>query len=112
MGQIVTARDGRNYTVFEERHLLEVIEEYAGFEVLECLKDFMAESAEAAEETAEENKELMEEIDELQDHQRLVLSEIYEDAERLMELTERHRLERKEISECAEKIWRTLHREL
>ena len=112
MPHVLTASDGRTYTVFDERDVLSLVEDYAGQDIRSWLEDFLSDLRAEVEGSGAEVQEYRDDIDKLQDHQRLVLTDIYEDASWLMKLTDESRLRRKDIRGCAERIWNVLNREL
>ena len=99
MPHVLTAKDGRNHTVSDERDLFQLVAEYIGSD----FRDWLEESREIAKETEKE-------LDELKNHQRQVFTEVYEEAKRLMDLTEK--VDASEIHELTEKIWNVIANEL
>ena len=43
MPHVITARDGRNHTIFDERDILSLVDEYAGFEIRKELEEWLEE---------------------------------------------------------------------
>ena len=116
MPHVLTARDGRNHTVSDERDLLQLVAEYIGFDFRDWLEewaeDYKADLQAELDEARETVKETDKELDGLKNHQRQVFSNVYEEAERLMELTEDGHPDMAEIHSLAEKIWDTIANEL
>ena len=112
MPHVITAVDGRNHTLFDGRDFLSLVDEYIGFEARGFLEDWMKEQDESAAEVQEAAQEYETELDQLRDHQRLVLSDMYEEASWLLKLTGDPHPKRSEIRACAQKIWDVLYQEL
>ena len=112
MPHTLTTSDGRNHTVFDEQDILRLVEEYAGRDVRGWIEDWMIKQAKTLEDSKDEIKECQDEIDRLQDHQRLVLTDMYEEASWLLKLTGEPRPKRSDIRACVEKIWSTLKQEV
>ena len=112
MPHVITARDGRNHTIFDERDILSLVDEYAGYEVLAELEEWLEEQKAQTAEAEETANEYEMENDQLRDHQRLVVSDMYEEASWLLKLTSDPHPKRSDIRECVQKIWDVLHREL
>ena len=75
MPHVITARDGRNHTIFDERDILSLVDEYAGYEVLAELEEWLEEQKAQTAEAEETAKEYETENDQLRNHQRLVFSD-------------------------------------
>ena len=112
MPHVITARDGRNHTIFDERDILSLVDEYAGFEIRRELEEWLEEQKALTAEAEQAAKEYEMENDQLRDHQRLVVSDMYEEASWLLKLTSDPHPKRSDIRECVQKIWDVLHREL
>ncbi len=116
MPHVLTARDGRNHTVMDERDVLRLVSEYMGTEFRDWLEDWAADLNTEYQEKLDEIRELVKEteteLDRLKNHQRQVFTEVYEDAERLMALSEADHPEPSEINRLAENIWFTVQDEL
>ena len=87
MPHVITARDGRNHTIFDERDILSLVDEYAGFEIRRDLEEWLEEKKALTAEAEQAAKEYETENDQLRNHQRLVFSDMYEEASWLMKLT-------------------------
>ena len=114
MPHVLTAKDGRNHTVSDERDLFQLVAEYIGSDFRDWLEewaeDYKADLQAELEEAREIAKETEKELDELKNHQRQVFTEVYEEAKRLMDLTEK--VDASEIHELTEKIWNVIANEL
>ena len=115
MPHVLTARDGRNHTVSDERDLFQLVAEYIGSDFHDWLEewaeDYKTDLQEELDEAREIAKETDKELDELKNHQRQVFTDVYEEAERLLNLTEDHP-DTSEIHRLAEKIWDAISNEL
>ena len=113
---VLTARDGRNHTVADERDLLQLVSEYLGPDFSDWLEEIYADQeAELRDEITEIKeaaKETETELDSLKNHQRQVFTEVYEAAEHLMELSDEEHPDITEINRLAEKIWDVMGNEL
>ena len=107
MPHVLTARDGRNHTVSDERDLFQVVAEYMGSDFRDWLEewadDYKSELQDELDEARETAKETEKELDELKDHQRQVFTNVYEEAERLMDLAKQSGTS--EVRNLTEKIW-------
>ena len=116
MPHVLTAKDGRNHTVFDERDLLQLIADYLGADFRDWLEewagDYKADMQGELDEARETAKEAEQELDKLKNHQRQVFTNMYEEAERLMDLTEKEHPDLAEIHSLAEKIWDVIANEL
>lgn len=116
MPHVLTAKDGRNHTVFNERDLLQLVAEYIGFDFRDWLEewaeDYKADLQAELDEARETVKEAEQELDKLKNHQRQVFTNVYEEAERLMDVTEKEHPDMAEIHSLAEKIWDVIANEL
>ncbi len=116
MPHVLTARDGRNHSVSDERDLFQLVAEYIGFDFRDWLEewaeDYKADLQEELDEARETAKETDKELDELKNHQRQVFTNVYEEAERLIELTENDHPDMAEIHSLAEKIWDVIENEM
>ncbi len=114
MPHVLTARDGRNYTVSDERDFFHLVAEYIGSDFRDWLEewteDYKAEIQDELDEARETAKEAETELDALKNHQREVFTKVYEEADRLMELTDEQSTT--EIHNLAEKIWNVIANEL
>ena len=113
---VLTTKDGRNHTVFDEQDLLQLAADYLGSDFRDWLEgwaeDYKAEIQDELDEARETTKETEKELDNLKNHQRQVFTDVYEEAERLMELSEQEKSDLSEIHSLAEKIWSVLENEL
>lgn len=116
MPHVLTARDGRNHTVFDERDFFQLVTEYLGLDFRDWLEewaaDYKTDMQDELDEAREITKETEKELDRLKDHQRQVFTNVYEEAERLIELTENDHPDIAEIHSLAEKIWDVIANEL
>ena len=112
MPHVLKAKDGKCHTVFDERDILSLVEDYAGYDVRAWLEEWLDEQRDLALDAQNAARETEGEIDTLRDHHREVLSDMYEEASWLMKLTTEYRPKRSDIRECAEKIWNVLVREI
>ena len=116
MPHVLTARDGRNHTVFDERDFSRLVVDYLGSDFRDWLEewaeDYKADLQEELDEARETAKETDKELDRLKNHQRQVFANVYEEAEHLIELTENDRPDMAEIHSLAEKIWDVIANEL
>ena len=112
MPQVLKAKDGKCHTVFDERDILSLVEDYAGYDIRVWLEEYLNVQRYEVEEALETAKETEGEIDSLRDHHREVLSNMYEEASWLMKLTGEYRPKRSDIRECTEKIWNVLVQEI
>lgn len=112
MPQVLEAKDGKCHTVFDERDILSLVEDYAGYDIRVWLEEWLAEQKTETEDAIKTANETEAEIDSLRDHHREVLSNMYEEASWLMKLTGEYRPKRSDIRECTEKIWNTLVQEI
>ncbi len=116
MPHVLTARDGRNHTVSDERDIFQLVAEYLGTDFRDWLEewaeDYKAEIQKELDEIRETAKETETELDTLKNHQRQVFTEVYEEAERLLDLTGDDRSGTSEIRNLAEKIWDVIVNEL
>ena len=116
MPSVLTTKDGRNHTVFDERDLFQLAADYLGSDFHDWLEgwaeDCKAEIQDELDEAREIAKETEKEVDDLKNHQRQVFTDIYEEAERLMDLAGEEHPNTSEIQSLAEKIWSVLGNEL
>ena len=114
MPHVLTARDGRNHTVSDERDLFQLVAEYMGSDFRDWLEewadDYKSELQDELDEARETVKETEKELDELKNHQRQVFTSVYEEAERLMDLAEQTGTS--EVRNLTEKIWDVIANEL
>lgn len=114
MPHVLTARDGRNHTVLDERDLFQLVAEYMGSDFRDWLEewadDYKSELQDELNEARDNARETEKELDELKNHQRQVFTNVYEETERLMDLTEQ--LGTSEVRILTEKIWDVIANEL
>ena len=114
MPHVLTARDGRNHTVLDERDLFQLVAEYMGSDFRDWLEewadDYKSELQDELNEARDNARETEKELDELKNHQRQVFTNVYEEAERLMDLTEQS--DTSEVRNLTEKIWDVIANEL
>lgn len=114
MPHVLTARDGRNHTVLDERDLFQLVAEYMGSDFRDWLEewadDYKSELQDELDEARETAKETEKELDELKNHQRQVFTNVYEEAQRLMDLAEQTGTS--EVRNLTEKIWDVIANEL
>ena len=112
MQGVLATRDGKIHTVLDIRDILTLVNDYAGCEIRSWIEEWIDEQLLEIEDAKGEAQECQEELDQLRDHQRLVLSDIYEDAAWLIKLTNEPKMKREDIRECAQRICNTLYLEL
>ena len=112
MPHVIEAKDGKIHTIFDERDILSLADEYIGLEYRHALEDWIAEQREEFSEALEIAKEQEEENDRLRDHMRLVISDLYEEASWLRKLVAEPHPKRSDMSDCIRKIWDVLYREI
>ena len=112
MPHVLTTKDAKNHTVIDEADILSLVEDYAGYDIRVWLEEWLAEQKAETEDAIKTANEIEAEIDNLRDHHREVLSNMYEEASWLMKLTGEYRPKRSDIRECTEKIWNVLVREI
>ena len=113
---MLTAKNGRNHTVSDERDLFQLVAEYIGSDFRDWLEewaeDYKTDLQEELDEARATAKEAETELDALKNHQRQVFTEVYEEADRLMSLTIEDHPDTSEIHCLAEKIWDVISNEL
>lgn len=116
MPHVLTAKNGRNHTVSDERDLFQLVAEYIGSDFRDWLEewaeDYKTDLQEELDEARATAKEAETELDALKNHQRQVFTEVYEEADRLMSLTIEDHPDTSEIHCLAEKIWDVISNEL
>ena len=116
MPHVITTSDGHNHTVTEAEDIIPIFEEYMGTDASRWLREWVREQRLIVDDAECEAREYKHDMELQEDHQRLVLTDIYEDAEEIIKtLTESERLSKKkrqEMSEAAKRIRDRLHEEL
>ena len=116
MPSVLTARDGKNHTIFDERDIFLLVADCLGTDFRDWLEgwaeDYKDELQGELDEAKEISKENEKELDDLKNHQRRVFTDVYEEAERLMELSEQKQPDLSEIHSLADRIWDVLGNEL
>ena len=116
MPHVLTAKDGRNHTVMDERDIFQLIAEYLGTDFRDWLEEWFedckADIQEELDDARESARETKKELDELKNHQHQVFTAVYEAAERLTDLIAKEQSGASEIHRLAEKIWDVIGNEL
>ena len=104
--------NGKVYTVFSLRDMMELIDEHMGLEFRTVLEEMLSESYAEESEWAVIENEHGKELDEIREHYHSVIEEIHEESKKLSELIRAPRLDRRAISSCAGRIGTISWREL
>ena len=112
MPHILKLKDGKLLTAFDTYEVLEAVEEYAGDEVRRFLEENLIDTAVMEKELDKLYEDQEKELEQLTDHQRVILCDIQEEADALDELLDAPRLDRKKLKKAASSIWLMCNREL
>ena len=96
--------NGKVYTVFSLRDMMELIDECIGNEFRTILEEMLSETYAKESEWAVIEEEHRKELDEFREHYHKVISEIHEESKQLSDLIRAQRLDRSAISNCAGRI--------
>ena len=104
--------NGKVYTVFSLRDMMELIDECMGNEFRTILEEMLSETYAKESEWAVIEEEHRKQLDEIREHYHDVISEIHEESKQLSDLIRAQRLDRSAISHLAGRIgtitWRAL----
>lgn len=112
MADVITTKDGRNHTLFDERDLFWLVEEYMGDEARRWIEDYLSGAEDEHSDDAEAIKELEQEADRLRNHHRDVMRELREQSETIAGLIRAREIDRGKLSTAAGKIGKLTWREL
>lgn len=104
--------NGKVYTVFSLRDMMELIDECIGNEFRTILEEMLSETYAKESEWAVIEEEHKKELGEIREHYHGVIVDIRDQAEMLSELIRAQRLNRSAISSCAGRIGTITWREL
>ena len=105
MASVITTKDGKNHTLFDERDLFALIDEYVGDEARRWLEDFITD-------VKYEHSEDAEELEGAKEHHKDVMRQLREQSEIIAELIRAREIDRGKLSTAAGKIGKITWREL
>lgn len=112
MAHVITTKDGKNHTLFDERDLFWLVEEYAGDEARRWLEDYFSDWEYEHSEDAEAIEELEAELKGAKEHHKDVIRELREQSEIIAGLIREKKIDRGKLSTAAGKIGTITWREL
>ncbi len=112
MADVITTKDGRNHTLFDERDLFWLIEEYAGDEARRWLEDYFSDWECEHSNDAEVIEELESELKAAKEHHKDVIRQLREQSEIIAGLIREKDIDRGKLSTAAGKIGTITWREL
>ena len=112
MAHVITTKDGKNHTLFDERDLFSLMEEYAGDEARRWLEDYFSDWEAEHSDDAEYIKELEAEIKHMQEHRKETARRFREQSEFIAGLICEKDIDRRALSSAAGKISQITWREL
>ena len=104
--------NGKVYTVFSLRDMMELIDECIGNEFRTILEEMLSETYAKESEWAVIEEEHRKELDGIREYYHNVITEIHEESKQLSDLIRAQRLDRRAISSCAGRIGTITWREL
>ena len=112
MANVITTKDGRNHTLFDERDLFWLVEEYMGDEAVRWIKDFVESVEYDHSDDADYIKELEQEAEQRKAHYKEVMKELREQSGIIAGLIRAKDIDRGRLSTAAGKIGTITWREL
>lgn len=109
MGSVISLKDGSVRTVMGEKDLLEIVEDYAGYEAAGWIEEFYSA-------IQQENKDLLEDLERAekdlekeQEENLALLNDLSEEVDALEEKLDSQRLDRKALRESVRTLSRILY---
>ena len=112
MPHVISLKDGRTETILEPRDALDLVAEYAGYELKSYLEDYLREQIEELEEERADLRYSERESESEADHNRAVLCSIRDEAAALSRFIEEKRMNRNKMRTVVKSIYRQADAEL